>query len=123
MAKKEQDLPLGLSKNRAEALTDGIFAFSMTLLVLGIEVPEPAAGYVSADAVSVLISDLYPDFSHYMVAFLMLASFWLLHHRCYDRLKVVDINMLWMNMATLVFIALIPFSTDLAAMCRCRLPG
>lgn len=114
MAKEEPKIPLGMGKNRAEALTDGIFAFAMTLLVLGVEIPEPSPQYVTADAVSAILQDIYPDFTHYLVAFIMLASFWLLHHRCYDRLKNLDMRMLWMNIGTLVFVALIPFSTDLA---------
>ena len=114
MAKEEPKSYLGLGKNRAEALTDGIFAFAMTLLVLGMEVPEPAGGYVSADAVSAILASIYPDLIHYLTAFIMLASFWMLHHRCYDRIKVIDRRMLWMNIATLMFVALIPFSTDLA---------
>ncbi len=114
MAMEKTAPHMGMSKNRAEALTDGIFAFAMTLLVLGMEVPEPKPGYISADMVSATLADIYPDFTHYLVAFVMLASFWLLHHRCYDRLKAIDLRMLWMNIATLVFVALIPFTTDLA---------
>jgi uncharacterized membrane protein len=114
MAKENPRPVLTLGKNRAEALTDGIFAFAMTLLVLGMDVPQPTGGIPDADAVSLILQDIYPDFTHYLVAFIMLASFWLLHHRCYDRLKTIDLRMLWMNIATLVFVALIPFSTDLA---------
>ncbi|MEM4272209.1 MAG: TMEM175 family protein, partial [Candidatus Bilamarchaeaceae archaeon] len=114
MGEEQQYIKMGLGKNRAEALTDGIFAFAMTLLVLGIEVPEPSKEYMSADAVNAILQNIYPDFTHYIVAFIMLAGFWLLHHRCYDRLKVIDLKMLWMNIITLIFVALIPFSTDLA---------
>jgi uncharacterized membrane protein len=114
MAKEKPGPYLGLNKGRAEALTDGIFAFAMTLLVLGIEVPARDAAIQTPDMVSKILRDIYPDISHYLIAFIMLASFWMLHHRCYDRLKAINRKMLWMNVATLMFIALIPFSTDLA---------
>ena len=38
-------LRLELSTSRIEALTDGIFAIAMTLLVLNIEVSEPRQGF------------------------------------------------------------------------------
>ncbi len=114
MAKEKPTPYLGLNKGRAEALTDGIFAFAMTLLVLGIDVPARAAATQTSDMVSKILQDIYPDISHYLIAFVMLASFWMLHHRCYDRLKAINRKLLWMNVATLMFIALIPFSTDLA---------
>ena len=114
MAKEKPTPYLGLNKGRAEALTDGIFAFAMTLLVLGIDVPARAAATQTSDMVSKILQDIYPDISHYLIAFVMLASFWMLHHRCYDRLKAINRKLLWMNIATLMFIALIPFSTDLA---------
>ena len=36
------DTPVGLSKHRVEALTDGIFAVAMTLLVIELKVPDRA---------------------------------------------------------------------------------
>ncbi|VVC01593.1 Uncharacterised protein [uncultured archaeon] len=104
-----------MDKHRLEALTDGIFAFAMTLLVLGIEVPdETTAAFASPTPVQDLLSSLTPDFTHYFVAFIILAAFWILHHSFTERIRSVDRKMLWLNITGLLFVALIPFSTDLA---------
>lgn len=46
--------PLLFSKHRLEALTDGIFAVAMTLLVIELEVPERAGGSTAP-----LVSELW----------------------------------------------------------------
>lgn len=103
-------IPAGLSKSRIEALTDGIFAIAMTLLVLGIEVPQ----IPPLPPVNVLLSTLIPDIIHYVISFFALAVLWVLHHQQFHHLKVVDHLMLWLNITWLLLIALIPFTTSLA---------
>ncbi len=61
-------------KNRLEALTDGMFAIAMTILVLGIEVPATAT---YPDAVS-LVLGLLPELYHYALAFGMLMILWVI---------------------------------------------
>jgi len=97
-------------KNRLEALTDGIFAIAMTILVLGIEVPATSA---YPDAVS-LVLGLLPELYHYALAFGMLMIFWVVHHRQFAMIDHIDSKILWLSGISLLFIALIPFSTSLA---------
>ncbi len=112
-AKKEAGPWLG--KGRLEALSDGIFAFAMTLLVLNIEVPQDApAGTIAADPVQALLAKLYPDFTHYFLAFLMLAAFWVIHHSFMSHVRALNQKLMWLNILSLMFIATIPFSTNLA---------
>ena len=107
-----------MGKNRLENLTDGIFAFAMTLLVLGIEVPTDADAAVQAltdmNPVKALLASLYPDVTHYMLAFVIIAAFWVISHSFSEHVRHVDKKFLWLSIATLMFVALIPFSTDLA---------
>lgn len=103
----------GLTKARIEALTDGIFAFAMTLLVTTLEMPEPR-GLINPAEVARLVVENFHDFLHYVLAFLILAAFWVSHHMQFHALRVVDRRMIWMNILLLLFVALIPFSTDLA---------
>ena len=63
------DQPAGFGKNRIENLTDGIFAIALTLLVLGLEVPQTPEKMVPAIQ---LLIDLFPDFFHYILAFTVL---------------------------------------------------
>jgi uncharacterized membrane protein len=60
-------------KNRIEALTDGIFAIAMTLLVLSLDVPAGVNNPSNA-AIMAMLTDLGPDFYHYFLAFFMLPS-------------------------------------------------
>ncbi|MDD1651574.1 MAG: TMEM175 family protein [Methanomicrobiales archaeon] len=106
-------LLFGLTKARIEALTDGIFAFAMTLLVTTLDIPEPQ-GFLGTSGVARIIMENYPGFLHYVMAFLILAAFWVSHHMQFHALRVVDRRMIWMNILLLLFVALLPFSTDLA---------
>src|SRR5271157_1564546 len=103
---------IGFGKNRIETLTDGIFAFSMTLLVTGIDVPQVQEEFNATSAYQVL-HDVFPDLIHYMLAFLVIAVFWYIHHTQFYKVRSVELKLLWINVFTLLFVALIPFSTSL----------
>jgi uncharacterized membrane protein len=100
----------GLSKSRVETLTDGIFAIAMTLLVLGIEVPQIA----NPPSLNTLLVSLYPDIILYVLAFLALAVFWVLHHQMFHYIRCLDAFMLWLNIIWLLFVGLMPFTSNLA---------
>jgi uncharacterized membrane protein len=102
---------IGFGKNRIETLTDGIFAFSMTLLVTGIEIPKEVGGFITIKEYTIL-QEIFPDVIHYIIAFLVIAIFWYIHHLQFHRVLFVDMKLLWINVIMLLFIALIPFSTS-----------
>lgn len=103
---------IGFGKNRIESLSDCIFAFSMTLLVIGIEVPENARDF-SPLLITSTLHNLLPDFVHYVIAFFLIAALWVIHHMQFHKIHYADHNLLWMTIGSLLFVALIPFSTDL----------
>lgn len=109
---REAGAPSGFPKNRTESLTDGIFAFVMTLLVLSLDVPAGAHDPSNA-AVVAMLAGLVPNFYHYLLAFFILASFWVAHHAQLDRLRYIDRPFLWINIATLMFVTLVPFTVSL----------
>ena len=102
-----------ISKNRLEALVDGIFAIAMTLLVLGISPPKPDISQAQA-VLPGQIFDLIPEFFLFIIAFLILAGFWLDHHRQFQFVRAVDSRLLWINIFLLISLVLIPFSTDVS---------
>jgi TMEM175 potassium channel family protein len=102
----------GLSKNRIEALADGIFAVAMTLLVLDIKSPENRAFDTTADLLSYL-GQLEHSFAMYAISFVVLAMFWIRHHIVFHYARHVDRRFLWINMAFLLLVTFVPFSTDL----------
>jgi uncharacterized membrane protein len=109
----EQDNPHRISKGRLETMVDTIFAFAMTLLMLGIVVPESSVSQTAADLSANLVK-LIPQFVLFVIAFLVLALFWIEHHRQFHYLRIVDPTILRFNITILIFIVLIPFTTDVA---------
>jgi uncharacterized membrane protein len=103
---------IGFGKNRIEALSDCIFAFAMTLLVISIEVPANSDSFTPALVIATL-NELFPDFIHYVIAFLLIAALWVIHHMQFHKIHYIDHNLLWMTIGSLLFVALMPFSTDL----------
>ena len=101
-----------LTKSRLEGLSDGIFAFAMTLLVIGLDLPEKSAIIPSWDFALHLLVSLYSGFFHYVLAFLILGAFWLSHHIEVHPVRSLDRVYVWLNLATLMFVALLPFSTS-----------
>jgi uncharacterized membrane protein len=102
-----------ISKSRVEALVDGIFAFAMTLLVVTLSVPvlskEQAATELPAR-----IAAMEPEFWMFFIAFFVLASFWLGHHRHFHIVRTVDSAVVRINLLILAFIVLFPFSTNIS---------
>jgi uncharacterized membrane protein len=99
-----------LTTSRIEALADGIFAISMTLLVLGLTIP-PAKGGNPDEILRNYLHDDWPDLLNFVKSFLLLAVFWIIHHRQFHFYKRVDEGFLWLNIFFLMFIVLVPFST------------
>ena len=102
-----------ISKNRVEALVDSIFAFAMTLLVVGLSAPiltkDQAATMLPATVIT-----MYAEFVMFFIAFFILASFWLLHHRQFHFVRTVDPMLIRINLLILAFIVFMPFTTNLS---------
>jgi uncharacterized membrane protein len=102
---------IALSPNRLEALTDGVFAVVMTLLVLELSVPVITAGSVHAELPRRLL-DMWPKFLSYAVTFLMLGFMWFHHHRQFSQIRRSDSVLVWINLLFLMCLSLLPFSTS-----------
>ena len=103
--------PVPLSTSRIEALTDGIFAISMTLLVLTLTLPD--ATQTKLD-LSELLAAQWPKFFNYALSFLLLAVFWIVHHQQFHFIRRTNRPHIWINIGILMFVALVPFTTDVA---------
>ncbi len=113
MTGRVEGLEYHISKNRLETLVDGIFAIAMTLLVLGISPPRPQDS-LAQSVLPGMIESLVPQVFLFIVAFLVLALFWLGHHRQFHFVHKIDPVLLWINILILIAIVFVPFSTDLA---------
>jgi uncharacterized membrane protein len=99
-----------ISTRRLEALTDGIFAFSMTLLVIFIETPK-AHHLNDPSGLQHYLSQQYPQFISYLITFLLLANFWVIHHQISRHITKTNYLNLWLNIVFMLFIVLLPFSS------------
>ena len=101
-----------LKTNRIEALSDGIFAIAMTILILSFEtVLQQPSAYANENHFIKALTGLWPDFIHYVQSFIILGAFWYQHHRQFHYIKSVDVTLLFINIIGLMFIGLIPFTT------------
>jgi uncharacterized membrane protein len=101
-----------IGKNRVEALSDGIFAIVMTLLILELHVPKLPATAANVEVTAALF-DLWPKFVSYLVAFISLGVFWIAHHIMYHAVRRADRTLLWLNIVFFMFVSVMPFSTSL----------
>lgn len=100
------------SKHRIEALTDGIYAVAMTLLVIDLKLPE-AHSLATREQLDDALVALAPKALAWFISFFVLAIFWLSQHRAFHRLRVVDSRYVWLNIVQLAFVSLLPFSASL----------
>jgi uncharacterized membrane protein len=103
--------PFEIGKNRIEALSDGIFAIVMTLLILELHVPNLPTAAANVEVTAALIA-LWPKFVSYLVAFVSLGVFWIAHHMMYHAIRRADRTLLWLNIAFFMCVSLLPFSTS-----------
>src|SRR4030088_188078 len=97
-----------LSRNRIEALTDGVFAVAMTLLVLDIKVPELEPPLAGAELPLKPLA-LWPKFLSYLISFVILGVYWVGHHIQLSFIRRADRPLLWINILFLLWVALVPF--------------
>jgi len=96
------------------ALSDGVFAFAMTLLVLDIRVPAIAPVHSEHDLLQGLAA-LLPRFVMYVMSFLTLGIFWVGQRTRLNQLERADRDLGWIHIGFLATVAVMPFSTMLLA--------
>ncbi len=98
--------------DRTLAISDGVFAFAVTLLVLDLAVPSLSSNASSIDLWHALTSE-YVSFLSYFLSFLIAGVWWNAHHRNFDHFRSSDSTLRWLNLLFLLWIALLPFFTKI----------
>jgi uncharacterized membrane protein len=96
------------SKHRLEALSDGIFAIAMTLLVLELKVPQAAHGQLWP----ALKAEAHAWVS-FIISFAIAARFWTLQHSVFDVVDTLHHQALVSTFFFLGLISVLPFTTSL----------
>ena len=97
--------------SRLEALSAGVVAIAMTLLIIEIGVPHPDAGEGLGDA----LLELWPSYFGYAVGFLTIGIMWANHHQMFKDIERVDHMVTVLNLLLLLCVAFIPFPTAVLA--------
>ena len=93
-----------MKPNRVEALSDGMIAIIITIMVLEMRPPE------SADLAS--ITSLIPVLLVYTLSFVMLGIYWNNHHHLFQATKEVNASIMWGNLHLMFWLSLVPFATN-----------
>lgn len=99
-----------MNTNRMEAFSDGVFAISITLLVLEIRVPIPGFEHLG----HALLTQ-WPSYAAFVVSFLTIGIIWINHHAMVRRLQRADHSILIWNLLLLMTVSILPFTTALMA--------
>jgi uncharacterized membrane protein len=103
-----------VNQERLTFLVDGVFAITMTLLVLELRPPELETTNLAA-----ALQAMMPRLSIYLIAFYSIANHWVVHQRMFRHITDMDTTMLWLTILSLLFITLIPAATAIVG----RFPG
>lgn len=100
------------SPDRLFAFSDALYAIAITLLALEIKLPADT-DLNSNSAVWQAIIHSAPHLLAFVISFLVIGVLWVNNHRKYSNIDMVDSRFVWLNMASLLLIAFMPFPTSL----------
>jgi uncharacterized membrane protein len=107
LPRHEDDEAAEEGMGRILALSDGVFAIAITLLILEIAVPATTgdAGLPRA------LLGLWPRYLAYVLSFVVIARFWVTHHLEFRLIGRYDAVLVWLNLLLLMSVAFLPFPT------------
>jgi uncharacterized membrane protein len=92
-----------MNTDRLLAMTDGVIAVIITIMVL--ELKAPAGADLEA------LRESWPVFLAYVLSFIYIAIYWNNHHHYFHLVRKVNGAVLWANFHLLFWLSLVPFST------------
>jgi uncharacterized membrane protein len=105
----------GTDLSRILSLSDGIFGFAMTLMVLTLVIPvwtnpsaAPTSGWLAAQ-----LQGEASEFEWYALGFVLIAAWWVAHHALFAKIRKWDRRIVGLNLAFLLTIAAAPFFIEL----------
>lgn len=101
--RREEEYTFG----RILAISDGVFAFSLTLLVVELVVPTSNS---NAALASQLLTQ-WPALFSYLISFAVVALTWNSHHDTFRYIRHVDGRLIVLNFTLLLLVAFLPFPT------------
>ncbi len=100
-----------LGFERIVFFSDAVMAIAITLMALEIRLPELEPDMVSAQVGAALLG-LAPHIFVYILSFMVIGMYWLLHHRLFRMIVRYNSGMIWFNLIFLMFAAFVPVATN-----------
>jgi uncharacterized membrane protein len=94
---------------RVLALSDGVFAIIITLLVLEVHVPELTQGHTLNQA----LAELRPSLVAFVISFVLAGMYWVGHRDLFALIRRTDRGLVWLNICYLLPLCLLPFGSGL----------
>jgi uncharacterized membrane protein len=94
---------------RVLALSDGVFAIIITLLVLEVHVPELSQGHSLNQA----LRELRPSLIAFVISFILAGMYWVGHRDLFALIRRTDRGLVWLNILYLLPLCLLPFGAGL----------
>ncbi|HEU5043410.1 MAG TPA: TMEM175 family protein [Nocardioidaceae bacterium] len=95
--------------DRAITFFDATFAIAMTLLVTSLDISHRVLAFASLAALGNAVG---AQFVAFLIAFAVVASCWLQHHRMVANFVALDVPTIIANLCLMAGIVLLPFSTS-----------
>ena len=92
-----------METNRLEAISDGVFAVIITLMVLEMKVPHGSDLHA--------LEPVLPVFLTYVLSFIYLGIYWNNHHHLLRAAPCINGAIMWANLHLLFWLSLFPFVT------------
>ena len=112
--KLHNELKKEFQLERLILFSDAVFAIAITLLVIEIKIPEVHGTRehpITEEAILQKLAELIPKFIGFIVSFLLIGQYWIVHHRMFSFVVNYTDRLIWMNILFLFATALMPFST------------
>ncbi|WP_266079014.1 TMEM175 family protein [Haladaptatus caseinilyticus] len=110
----------GEGTDRLEAISDGVFAIVLTLLVLQFEVPDVPSAQAGTQLPPYLLGFQSLLFS-YLLSFFTVGVYWVVHQNLFQNIERHDRILLYLNLLFLLTISFLPFPTELVGTYSTRL--
>jgi uncharacterized membrane protein len=100
--------------SRVEAFSDGVFAIALTLLILGIKVPD-LSDFATNEKLYSSLKNLWPSYFAFILSFAAVLIMWINHHGFFKYLKKINSTFLYANGFLLLAVTFINFPTAVLA--------
>lgn len=96
--------------SRLEALSDGVFAIAITLLILNVHLPS------NTGPVAPQLSHLIAPIATYVLSFVIVGTYWVAHHSMLGEMRNPGRPLWWPNLLALMVVAFMPFPAGVLAL-------